>query len=242
MNTFNTTTEKRLESLFSYLPEIFFWTVIVTRLFIAVPIFKAATVHFQFLEYPWLIILNSFLSVAIVESILTLPSLSTAFFKRFDMKRYQTIAFWTTIILGLFNQSLILLAWRDTNMGKEAFYMYTVFNLASIVLAEFIGFMTQNKRAEMVQVQPQEEEQEVPSLEEKPEPRRLSANDKIRIILDAPISDMEKMYRIVEECQISARQAATMFNISHTTISNKVRKFKEEYGEVTEIPELENHN
>lgn len=219
--TFNNTTSNKLEQLFSFLPEIFFWTVIATRGFIAIPLFIAAKFHFSFLEYPWLVVLSSFLSVLIVECILTLPSLSTAFFKQYGMERYQRIAFWTTIVLGIFNQALIVLAWKETGMKQEAFFIYTVFNIASIVLAEMIGFMTQGqtKRTQSVT---ESNSTEIASVKE--EKRRLT-NEEVREILSSEIDIAEKMYKL-NESNISQRQIAAMFSTSATRVNKLLNDWK----------------
>lgn len=216
-NTFNKTTEKRLEGLFRILPEIFFWTVIVTRLFICVPLAIAATTHFDFLKYQWLIIPNAIVSVLIVESILTLPSLSTAFFKKNDMKRYQTTAFVTTIILGLFNQLLIFWAWRDINMGKEAFYMYTAFNVASITLAEFIGFMYQKKHTENINstnIEIADRKIEEPTNE-------------VDAIVMLNLPESEKIFKL-NQAGLTQRKIAEALGTNPTRVNTMLKKIKHE--------------
>ncbi len=226
---FSSSTSRKLEKLFRVLPEVFFWTVIATRLFISVPLGKAAMKHFEFLELEWLIIANSVISVLIVESVLTLPSLSTAFFKRYDMGRYQTVAFWTTIVLGMFNQSLIMLAWRDTDMGTEAFYMYTVFNVASIILAEFIGFMMQKPAKVQVGQQAvtvQSKEESRINFTETERSRTVSIpSEKVREILGLELEDGEKMHRLAE-LGLSQRKIAPMFQMSAAKANRILNSWK----------------
>ncbi len=221
---FSNTTGRRLEKLFKILPEVFFWTVIATRLFISVPLGQAAMKHFAFLKYEWLIITNSIVSVLIVESVLTLPSLSTAFFKRYDMGRYQTVAFWTTILLGMFNQSLIMLAWRDTDMGKEAFYMYTVFNVASIILAEFIGFMMQKQEKEQV-AHISESVQQEGQVEIKERSITGATND-IAAILMLNLPESEKMFRL-NEAGMSQREIAKVMGTNPTKVNTEIKRVRD---------------
>ncbi len=143
---FNKSTGNKLERLFRNLPEVFFWTVISTRFFIMVPLFLAAKIHFDFLHYTGLINVTALVSVFIVETILTLPSLSTPFFQRYGLKKYRRIALRSTIAFGLFNQMLIIQAWYDLEMRWQALTFYSFVNVATIILAEYIGVMIGAKR------------------------------------------------------------------------------------------------
>lgn len=218
--TFHKTTENKLEGLFSLLPEILFWTVIVTRLFIALPLFLAAKVHFAFLDSPVLIAISSLVSVLVVESVLTLPSLSTAFFKAHGLKKYQTVAFWTTIILGAFNQSLIWLAWGDTGMSREAFYIYTVLNLASIVLAEFIGFMTAQKKF-------------VPEVETEAATSAPAELDKVGQILSLEAPPNRKIFMLYQE-GLTQREIADLVGYSPAKVNRVIRKTPEQNTDTDE--------
>lgn len=231
MNTFNNTTQNKLEKLFSFLPEIFFWTVIIARLFIGLPLFLAAKVHFAFLEYPALIITSALLSVFIVEIVLTLPSLSTAFFKRHGLKRYQRVAFVTTILLGVFNQSLIILAWKDTGMSREAFYVYSTLNLTSIVLAEFIGFMIAKPKTEnLVRELETKTEEQQPITEGQIEIKERSitgATNDVATILMLNLSDPEKMLKL-NEAGMTQREIAKVLGTNPTKVNTELKRLRSE--------------
>lgn len=214
--TFNTNTEDKLSGLFSNLPEVFFWTVIVTRLFIAVPLFLAAQIHFAFLGNVWMVNVTSLASVLIIEAILTLPSLSTAFFRAAGLKQYERVAFWTTIILGGFNMLLIYWSFVETNMHKEAFIMYTVLNLASIVLAEFIGYMVSEKNTVATEPTP------VPMPETQPKPIKIP-EDVQRIVSDNDTTLEDKVNEI-KALGYKGSQIALFLNISESTVSRFLKR------------------
>ncbi len=234
---FNKSTGNKLERLFRNLPEVFFWTVISTRFFIMVPLFLAAKIHFDFLHYTVLINITALVSVFIVETILTLPSLSTPFFQRYGLKKYRNIALRSTIAFGLFNQMLIIQAWSDLEMRWQALTFYSFVNVATIVLAEYIGVMIGAKRqVEETEVEEAETEVETAIAAEKetvvtempeqaqirfPEPQENYSRDglpsEVGKILNSGLPQREKGLQL-KSLNYSDQAVGDLLGVARTTV------------------------
>lgn len=122
--------------------------VIALRAIIALPLTFAAVHHFQFLdvEATWIVYLVAYVSIFAVEAIMTIFSFISASFRKANLN----VAYYTSFAFVLLFFALnAFLLWEIKNVYQNvtlvSILVWQILNLASVALAESIGFMNTEK-------------------------------------------------------------------------------------------------
>lgn len=137
-----------MEKILNNLEVIVVATVAALRAIIALPLAFAAVRHFNFLnvEAEWLVYLVAYISIFAVEIIMTLFSFLTANFRKAKLQ----VAYYTALVfVFLFFLLNAFLLWEMThlytNASMSAIMVLQALNIASVALAESLGFITNEK-------------------------------------------------------------------------------------------------
>lgn len=125
-------------------------SVVLLRAIIALPLALAAVRHFQFLaqESSWLVYVVAYISIFAIEVVMTLFSLLTATFRKAGLHvAYATAATFVLIFFAVNATLLWHIQTLYTNVDVVAIWVLQVLNLASVALAESLGFMADEAKA-----------------------------------------------------------------------------------------------
>jgi len=167
----------------SNIESIIIVSVIALRAIIALPLTFAAVHHFDFLksENTWIVVLVAYVSIFAVEAIMTLFSFLSANFRKAKLQ----VAYNVSIsFVGLFFLLNAWLLWEMKTVYPTANFIslivWQVLNLASVALAESLGFI----HSERVQkdVTMKEAKGEIPANVMEIKLRDMVKTEKVRLL------------------------------------------------------------